>query len=266
MLPKQDRVRPRTPSDLEHKYNLGEFQIAADGSLYRLIDADGSLYRLFEGEKEYLNMIPGKWAKVYDSENKPTIEEIGAAPNGYGLGANAGIVVSDLNTCVRNGWYHTDWESTNVPYRSYFCYATVFVTARTSKIIVQRLIAPETGSSHAEMLRYTEDGGATWVDEWVNPPMVSGEEYRTTERYGGNPVYTKLINCGQNTHGKKVPLEYPNVIRYAARATNGVAYPFAESTSNYHRRVQISQQEIMIIAGKAAENADTVYCQIWYTK
>jgi hypothetical protein len=30
---------------MEHKYNLGELQM----------DADGSLYRLFEGEKEYFN-------------------------------------------------------------------------------------------------------------------------------------------------------------------------------------------------------------------
>lgn len=36
-------------------------------------------------------------------------------------------------------------------------------------------------------------GGET---EWVNPPMVSGVEYRTTERYMGKAVYTKIINHG----------------------------------------------------------------------
>lgn len=29
--------------------------------------------------------------------------------------------------------------------------------------------------------------------EWVNPPMVTGKEYRTTERYLGKPVYAKVI-------------------------------------------------------------------------
>lgn len=32
--------------------------------------------------------------------------------------------------------------------------------------------------------------------EWLNPPMVAGVEYRTTERYNGLPVYTMLVDCG----------------------------------------------------------------------
>ncbi len=32
--------------------------------------------------------------------------------------------------------------------------------------------------------------------EWVNPPMMPSEEYRTSERYGGKTVYTQLIDCG----------------------------------------------------------------------
>lgn len=32
--------------------------------------------------------------------------------------------------------------------------------------------------------------------EWVNPPLVVGQEYRTTQRYEGKPVYIKTINFG----------------------------------------------------------------------
>lgn len=32
--------------------------------------------------------------------------------------------------------------------------------------------------------------------EWINPPMVVGEEYRTEERYGGYPVYKKVDSNG----------------------------------------------------------------------
>lgn len=32
------------------------------------------------------------------------------------------------------------------------------------------------------------------VVEWFNPPMALGEEYRTTERYQGKPVYVQSIN------------------------------------------------------------------------
>ncbi len=37
---------------------------------------------------------------------------------------------------------------------------------------------------------YRTVGGET---EWVNPPMVEGEEYRTTERIYGVPIYKKYI-------------------------------------------------------------------------
>lgn len=37
--------------------------------------------------------------------------------------------------------------------------------------------------------------------EWVNPPMAPGVEYRTTERWSGKAVYTKLIPIGSITSG-----------------------------------------------------------------
>ena len=47
------------------------------------------------------------------------------------------------------------------------------------------------GQKH-EMHRFISSG--SWGEwEWVNPPMVAGSEYRTTERWNGKPVYKKLI-------------------------------------------------------------------------
>lgn len=34
------------------------------------------------------------------------------------------------------------------------------------------------------------------VREWINPPMLLGVEYRTTERWLGKPVYTKIVSFG----------------------------------------------------------------------
>ena len=34
------------------------------------------------------------------------------------------------------------------------------------------------------------------VQEWLNPPLVVGTEYRTTERFLGRPVYVKAIDLG----------------------------------------------------------------------
>lgn len=50
---------------------------------------------------------------------------------------------------------------------------------------------------------YRKFGGIT---EWINPPMILGVEYRTTERYLGKPVYVKAIDFGElpNNSAKSV--------------------------------------------------------------
>ena len=53
--------------------------------------------------------------------------------------------------------------------------------------------APATQSSTHPGCYYRMVGGER---EWINPPMVLGEEYRTTERYNGSPVYTKALDFG----------------------------------------------------------------------
>lgn len=49
--------------------------------------------------------------------------------------------------------------------------------------------------------------------EYLNPPLVLGVEYRTTERYLGKPVYAKLVNFGAlpNATRKFVKHNIPNV-------------------------------------------------------
>ncbi len=39
--------------------------------------------------------------------------------------------------------------------------------------------------------------------EWITPPMLIDTEYRTTERYEGNPVYIKRISLGQCPSGSE---------------------------------------------------------------
>ena len=115
------------------------------------------------------------------------------APGGYGLGTGS-TYAKDLNTLLVNGWYYTNGETANLPDTSPILdYANVLVLRRTADNVSQLLTDPV--RKH-QMLRYTKDGGASWVEEWVNPPMAPGVEYRTTERWNGKTVYTVLINCG----------------------------------------------------------------------
>jgi hypothetical protein len=53
--------------------------------------------------------------------------------------------------------------------------------------------APATESETHPGCYYRMVGG---VQEWLNPPMAGGVEYRTTERYLGEPVYACLFDAG----------------------------------------------------------------------
>lgn len=64
-------------------------------------------------------------------------------------------------------------------------------TGRTINITPDKIgAAPAVESTEYPGCYYRTVGGET---EWINPPMVSGVEYRTTERYNGMPVYARLM-------------------------------------------------------------------------
>ena len=54
-------------------------------------------------------------------------------------------------------------------------------------------VAPAAESADYPGCYYRTTNGVT---EWVNPPMLLGVEYRTTERWNGKVVYAKLIDLG----------------------------------------------------------------------
>lgn len=51
-------------------------------------------------------------------------------------------------------------------------------------------------SYFGELVQRTRYDGVWSPWEWLNPPMYLGVEYRTTERYLGNPVYVKAVDFG----------------------------------------------------------------------
>ena len=67
--------------------------------------------------------------------------------------------------------------------------------------------------------------------EWLNPPMVADMEHRTTERWGGQPVYTQLFYIGQYVSGSVVTrnLGYPITVIQSdgvALSGHGQCMPF----------------------------------------
>lgn len=81
------------------------------------------------------------------------------------------------------------------------------------------------------------------VVEWVNPPMVVGEEYRTIERYNNKPVYWKLVDFGSlpNASSKYIPHNSSNIediVLVSGSAKNGSSVSYIPSaTSNTYINV-----------------------------
>lgn len=135
---------------------------------------------------------------------------IGAAPDGYGLGGNEGqtAVSMDFDQLTKNGWYTTQSETANAPVDPVSSQRTLIgalhvVSRSLNSVVVQTLYVWQNsvGFNRSGTLRRIRRNG-TWEEwEWIDPPMELTAEYRTTERYLGKPVYTTIVNCGPITAG-----------------------------------------------------------------
>lgn len=121
-------------------------------------------------------------------------------------------------------------------------------------------------------------------EEWINPPMEPGVEYRTTERFAGRPVYTTIVS-GQagkaiiGTFGVNFATSTGSVdmvLRWNGWTKNGIVLPSSlhAPDSNDHRRVEVKKSDISAdailctcYAGKSAiDSNETWYIQLWYVK
>lgn len=102
------------------------------------------------------------------------------APAGYGLGEKC-VTVSSWDNATKNGFYTCEgWSG--------------YVTAHAGGDISQECFGQMSGKMYKRFRWYCDGSWKEW--EWVNPPMTLGEEYRTTERWNGKPVYAKCVDFG----------------------------------------------------------------------
>ena len=116
------------------------------------------------------------------------------APAGFGLGGFGAELNSshDLNTLTGSGFFC--WGS-NTPVNAPFTYAVMLQIHRATGAVFQKVFQLGTSTNkQSSVERVVNDYVGEW--EWNNPPMEFGVEYRTTERWNGKPVYTKLVDCG----------------------------------------------------------------------
>jgi hypothetical protein len=139
----------------------------------------------------------GKIPAVNETGDGYTLTE--AAPAGYGLGgANEPIVRKltaddNLDTIVANGWY---WWA-DAPQNAPMTYCVMRTWAGLGEYFVQEIITGNIYHDNVIMRRFTKSGVSGWQPwEYENPPMITGEEYRTTERIDSKAVYKKKKTSG----------------------------------------------------------------------
>ena len=153
----------------------------------------------------------------YDAPQSLTDEQkaqargnIDAAPGGFGLGGGATYLNADtdLDNITDNGWYQFGGNPINSPTEDQDgwggAYSYMEVSARNSQNLTQTIFCSNSASFMGCKIKRARIANTWYPWEWVNPPMMQGSEYRTTERYLGKPVYVKLVDCGtlpaQGTH------------------------------------------------------------------
>lgn len=147
-----------------------------------------------------------------DAQKTQVRENINSAPGGFGLGSNSKMLTpsDNLDTLMKSGWYK--YSTPNAPQGSLptalASYAALILVSAADNTCVQEAFDPTDSSLHGTVLRRTVyglgSGAKIYPWEWINPPMQTGAEYRTTERFWGRPVYYKIVDCGQIADNKQV--------------------------------------------------------------
>ena len=110
--------------------------------------------------------------------------------------------------------------------------------------------------------------------EWINPPMVHGVEYRTTERHlGAYPVYTKLLSFGvveENNPSRIFADAEPGdiaVIRHSGRLGE-CSIPYDDGGDQWKASAYTSGNSLRLLCGDGWINAEVYpwFHQVWYIK
>lgn len=140
-----------------------------------------------------------------------TAAQIGAAEAGFGLGENKAHG-TNWNTSSRGAFLRgADNSPDGTMWYGLNC-INGEKDACSAQIAFKQLSSDEEkslGVLTIEARRTKNAAGTAWSQwEYVNPPMLEGVEYRTTERYNGKPVYAKLVNLvkepGNNNHAQEI--------------------------------------------------------------
>lgn len=177
-----------------------------------------------------------------DAQKQQARGNIAAAPDGFGLGSSATLLTSadNLDALMKSGWFQ--YDRNNPPQgtlpTALATYATLVRVSVAGNTCVQEAYDPTDSNLHGTVLRRTVyglgAGAKIYPWEWVNPPMILGVEYRTTERYLGKPVYVRLVNFGAlgNATTKSVDVAVENTDKIPVLGGTALEIPLIPGAYN----------------------------------
>ena len=216
-----------------------------------------------------------------------TPESIGAAPGGFGLGSKGKLLTPEdnLDEVKTNGWYY--WERGREPKGTLPVsigqndYASRIRVWGNGAVCYQECVDMTQGNAQGCLCSRTIYGSKIYPWEWVNPPMILGAEYRTTERYLGEPVHVKVVDCGVLPNGATLTVKHEianvgMIVEAKAIASNSTAgyngrAPFPQIYNNSltngwtNYLVAATSEEILIYCGGGLAGC-SVYVTMRYTK
>ena len=182
-------------------------------------------------------------------------------PRKWGLGADS-ILVDSLDNALETGWYKSNGAT---PASGYW---NCLTERYNSQSITQTAVQYD--NYGASIARRMMSLGVFGPWEYVNPPMILGVEYRTTERYRGKPVYQKLIDFGAlpNNTQKSVSI-------FASGETNtmecGIDVKLISHANQAYKTlddliIQVLQNGAVTLKTNYDESSVSVYALCYYTK
>jgi len=200
-----------------------------------------------------------------------TQQNIVDSTQGFGLGNHGTrITYNMLDATTANGWYSFGSSEAMTINGVMFSWANMLVAALKEENLRQILFPSSPNNEVMIRQRY----GGVWSDwECVNPPAKLNVEYRTTERWMGKAIYTKVINCGvppyargdllgETTGEHKTQMTQP--VRCAG-ICGDKTLPYNESTGGLNIKID-SDYWYIAAAANTPQTTDICYLQMWYTK
>ena len=203
------------------------------------------------------------------------VENLFSIAGDIGFKAKGGFVpieipeFTDFNTLTKPNLYYARYTYVpgyvNCPISVQTTFSLEVISLGRDGQLLQRITRCSAEATVYERQYYS----SAWHEwECINPPMEVGVEYRTTERYLGKVVYTKVVNFGTlpNTaykfveHGAKAT----QVIRCVGQISDGNSIPFHFSTTNWVE-IYAGPQYVVILTGNDKTNR-SAYAQMWYIK